>query len=178
MSRWARIPVVLSLLLFPGCAWYERAITPNVPQSLRPPTDQKFLLRAYAKGVQIYRCEPSPTDPTQFVWTLKAPEAMLFDEQGIVIGSHYAGPTWESAGDHSKVVGTVKERTASPDSGTIPWLLLQAKSTEGPGLFPRVTSIQRVNTHGGLAPTNSGDRVGQEVRAHYTADYYFYRAKP
>ena len=58
-------------------------------------------------------------------------------------------------------------------------LLLEAKSAEGPGIFARVTYIQRVNTTGGTAPTEGCDaaHAGQEVRVPYTADYFFYRAK-
>ena len=46
------------------------------------------------------------------------------------------------------MVGTVLVRAAS-DPNAIPWLLLKAKSTDGPGTFGKVTYIQRVNTVGG-----------------------------
>ena len=49
----------------------------------------------------------------------------------------------------------------TPDPTAIPWLLLQKVSTEGPGIFDRVTYIQRVNTSGGLAPTDPGHFVGE-----------------
>ena len=60
---------------------------------------------------------------------------------------------------------------------TIPWLLLRANSTEGPGVFQGVTFIQRLNTVGGTAPTTNCDaaHVGQEARVSYTAEYWFYR---
>ena len=90
-----------------------------------------------------------------------------------IVGIHYAGPTWES-NSGSKVVGTVLER-CTPDPDAIPWLLLKAVSNEGPG-FSRVTFIQRVNTVGGIAPTDPGDFVGEEVEVPYTTEYYFYRA--
>ena len=73
------------------------------------------------------------------------------------------------------VVGTVLER-CTPDPSAIPWLLLKAVSNEGPGIFHRVTFIQRVNTVGGNAPTDAGDFVGEVVKVPYTAEYYFYRA--
>jgi len=65
----------------------------------------------------------------------------------------------------------------SPDSTAIDWLLLQAVSTDGPGVFSQVTYIQRVNTTGGLKPTTPGSSVGAVARAPYTAEYYFYRAE-
>ena len=90
------------------------------------------------------------------------------------VGIHYAGPTWES---HSggKVIASRLEG-CTPDPTAIPWLLLQTVSTEGPGIFDRVTYIQRVNTTGGLAPTDPGPFIGAEVEVPYTAEYYFYRA--
>jgi hypothetical protein len=65
----------------------------------------------------------------------------------------------------------------TPDPTAIPWLLLQTVSTEGPGIFHRVTYIQRVNTTGGLAPPAPGSSIGAEVEVPYTAEYYFYRAQ-
>jgi hypothetical protein len=72
------------------------------------------------------------------------------------------------------VVGAVSKRcTASPDA--IPWLLLRAISSEGPGVFNGVTHIQRVNTVGGTAPTEAGS-LGEVREIAYTAEYFFYRA--
>jgi Protein of unknown function (DUF3455) len=151
---------------------------PDVPEILQVPDGQKIAFRTFAEGVQIYTCQASATDPTQFVWTFKAPEAVLFEGGGGTVGLHYAGPTWES-NSGSKVVGSVLERSPSSDPNAIPWLLLEARSAEGPGIFARVTYIQRVNTTGGTAPTEGCDaaHAGQEVRVPYTADYFFYRAK-
>jgi hypothetical protein len=91
------------------------------------------------------------------------------------VGIHYAGPTWES---HSggKVVASRLESCA-PDPTAIAWLLLQKVSTEGPGIFDRVTYIQRVNTAGGLPPTGPGPFIGAEEDVPYTAEYYFHRAE-
>jgi hypothetical protein len=47
----------------------------------------------------------------------------------------------------------------------------------GTGVFNQTTFIQRLHTVGGLAPTTSGDFVGQEHRSPYTADYFFYRTQ-
>jgi hypothetical protein len=91
------------------------------------------------------------------------------------VGSHYAGPTWESASG-SKVVGTVLER-CTPDPAAIPWLLLEAVSSEGPGIFDQVTFIQRVNTVGGLAPTAPGGVPGEMASVPYTTENCFYQAQ-
>src|SRR2546430_3072291 len=100
----------------------------SVPENLRVPDGAPLVLRAAARGVQIYTCKPKAAEPAAFEWTLKAPDAELFDAAGAKMGKHYAGPTWESA-DGSRVVGEILQRSAV--EGTIPWLLMRAKSTEG-----------------------------------------------
>jgi hypothetical protein len=146
---------------------------PEVPAALQVPSGNKVSFHVYAVGVQIYTAAVSPTDPTKFVWTFKAPEAVLFDSDGDVVGIHYAGPTWESDSG-SKVVGA-RLAGATVDATAIPWLLLKAKTTEGPGILERTTYIQRVNTAGGLTQATAPTQAGQEARVPYAAEYYFYR---
>jgi hypothetical protein len=120
--------------------------------------------------VQIYRWNGA-------AWTFVAPSAGLFANAGFngKIGSHYAGPTWESVSG-SKVVGAVLKRCPGAPNA-IPWLLLGAVSAEGPGVFHGVTHIQRVNTVGGNAPTKAGSLTGDLASVPYTAEYFFYRAR-
>src|SRR5206468_420762 len=108
----------------------------------RTPATEVLSLETEATGVQIYECNAGKDVPTRFEWVFKAPEADLFDRAGNKIGKHYAGPTWES-NDGSKVVGEVKAQNAGPDSGAIPWLLLNAKSTSGPesSVRPRASNV-------------------------------------
>jgi hypothetical protein len=134
-------------------------------QNLQPPAGSKVAFEAYAEGAQIYRWNGT-------AWSFVAPDAVLYSGNGVV-GIHYGGPTWES-NSGSKVVAAVVER-CTPDPDAIPWLLLEAVSTEGPGIFHRVTYIQRVYTEGGLAPADPGDFVGEEVEVPYSATYFFYR---
>jgi len=148
---------------------------PEVPAALQVPDGNKVEFHAYAIGVQIYVCTQSAKDPTQFSWVFKAPEAVLYDADGNVVGIHYAGPTWETQSG-SKVVGQ-RLAGATVDRSAIPWLLLVARTAEGPGVLARSTYVQRVNTAGGLAPATGADaaHAGQEVRIAYTAEYFFYR---
>ena len=164
------------VVLLAGCASAQVGTSPAVPETLKVPASQTLSVSAQAIGVQIYECAASKTDPTRFEWAFRAPEAELFDDAGAKIGKHYAGPTWES-NDGSKAVGEAKARDDGPDPNAIPWLLLRAVSTEDPGIFHRVTYIQRLNTTGGLAPTANCDAAheGQEVGVPYTAEYWFYR---
>jgi hypothetical protein len=145
----------------------------NVPENLRVPEGQPFLLRAVAKGAQIYTCKAKAAEPATFEWALKAPDAELFDEAGAKIGTHYAGPTWESA-DGSRVAGEVVQRFPMP--GAVPWLLLRAKSNEGAGALAGVHYVQRVDTVGGVAPSTGCDaaHADAEARVEYSANYDFY----
>ena len=164
--------------LVAGCTPQGVVTVPRVPDNLRVPATQKLSLEADATGVQIYDCKPSKDDPARFEWVFRAPEADLFDVAGKRIGKHYAGPTWES-NDGSKVVGQVKAQYDSPDANAIPWLLLDAKSSSGDGVFGQTASVQRTLTSGGKAPRQgcSSTQAGNEVRVPYKATYYFYTAK-
>jgi Protein of unknown function (DUF3455) len=145
---------------------------PQVPENLQVPTEQQLILKAPAQGSQIYICRANKE--SQFEWTLKAPDAQLFDEESNIVGKHYGGPTWES-NDGSKVTAVVKAK-ANSQNGSIPLLLLQVNSAKGEGIFSNVKSIQRLNTTGGNAPQEdcNADRSNAEVAVPYTADYYFY----
>ena len=154
------------------------AAAPTVPIELRVPANQALTEQLHAKGVQIYTCQPTKSDPSQFEWSFKQPEADLFTKGGRKIGKHYAGPTWE-ANDGSKVIGEVIAHIDSPKPNSISWLLLRAKAISGNGLFTGVQYIQRLDTVGGSAPATgcSQDQAGQQLRASYTADYLFYGTK-
>ena len=163
-------------LMLAACASAPRAQPAAVPENLRVPDGQPLLLRAAARGAQIYTCKVKAADPAAFEWVLKAPEAELFDQSGARIGRHYAGPTWESA-DGSRVVGEVMQRSAV--QGAIPWLLLRAKSNEGSGTFASVKYIQRLDTSGGVAPSGGCDAAheGAEASVDYSANYDFYGSR-
>jgi Protein of unknown function (DUF3455) len=146
-----------------------------IPDTLEPPADSVLLFVLEARGVQIYVCETDPNDATAFIWTFKAPKAELLNERGEVVGSHFAGPTWQGQ-DGSAVIGAVLERADAPDAEAIPWLLLEAKDHEGSGAFSTITHIQRLDTVGGVTPTEGCDEAhaGEEVRAPYEATYAFF----
>jgi hypothetical protein len=148
-----------------------------VPESLRPAANEVLVLKASATGTQNYECRAG--DGGVPAWTLVGPDAQLADDGGKALGRHYAGPTWEST-DGSKVVGEVKAKAPAPDGRSVPWLLLKAKSTSGTGVFSRVTSIQRTDTVGGLAPETGCDaqHAGAKQASPYRALYSFYATRP
>src|SRR5262245_27208536 len=60
-------------------------------EKLRVPQGHKVAFHAYAEGVQIYKWNGAS-------WVFLGPEAVLYasGEGNGVIGTHYAGPTWET----------------------------------------------------------------------------------
>ncbi len=148
----------------------------QVPKNLAVPAEQKLLLKVPAEGTQIYTCGQVKDTTDRYEWTLKAPDAQLYNDRAKIIGKHYAGPTWE-ANDGSKVVAAVTAKANSPKA-SIPWLLLQVKSAQGRGIFSTANWIQRLNTNGGNPPpvACTRDRQTTEIAIPYTADYYFYGA--
>jgi len=147
----------------------------QVPIIIQPPANEQLLLQVHAKGDQVYTCK---SDAAQFTWTLKAPDAQLFDKDGKPFGKHFAGPSWE-ARDGSRVTGKAVANAPSPDADSIPWLLVNILSHDGSGVLSRATTILRLNTKGGRPPASGCDasHVGQEVRVPYSADYLFYGPK-
>jgi hypothetical protein len=147
---------------------------PDVPDKIKAPAGEEVVLQVHASGSQIYTCQQGADG--KYGWTLKAPEADLHDQQGAVVGRHYAGPTWKD-NDGSEVIGKAVARIDSPDSDSIPWLLVTATGHSGEGVLSRVTSIQRIHTHRGQPPpatTCDASKQSVEVKSSYTADYYFY----
>jgi hypothetical protein len=178
MSTQTTLASFVLLLSTAGCSTAPSTPLASVPEKLRPAYGESLTMVVPAKGVQIYECSARKDANGAYEWAFVGPEAELFHPRGAGIGRHYGGPHWEAA-DGSKIVGTVKERADAPVAGAIPWLLLGARSVGPDGAFSKVTSIQRVNTVGGTAPTEgcSESMGGKPARVPYTADYYFFSVK-
>jgi hypothetical protein len=173
-QKWLRHLLPLAVLFGVAAPGHGQADNSAIPEPIKAPTSEKLVLRTHALGAQIYSCDAAADGKAQ--WTLKAPEADLMDDQGIVIGHHEAGPTWQLA-DGSEVSGKAVARIDSPDSHSIPWLLLEAQEHKGEGMLAAVVHIQRIYTRGGQAPAATdcdAARQNSEVRIPYSADYYFY----
>ena len=140
--------------------------------SITVPGQDTAVLSARGEGVQIYTCAIKDGSAA---WTLKAPEAKLFDTQHHQIGTHSAGPVWH-LNDGSEVKG--KLEGSEPHPGTIPWLLLTATSTGTDGKLKPVNYVRRTDTKGGVAPGSGCDQehMNAEQRIEYSATYSFYRS--
>jgi hypothetical protein len=144
---------------------------PKVAENIAVPEGNKVFLVGHATGVQIYKCNGT-------AWAFVAPRADLFDDNGKLIVTHFAGPTWK-AKDGSMVVGSVEAR-ATPDATAIPWLRLKTTPTPAGsdgGRLGKTTFIQRVATTDGLVPTDvcNTTTVDKVAEVPYTADYYFWK---
>jgi hypothetical protein len=133
--------------------------------SIDVPFHSRLLLRAFGSGDQVYGCLNGH-------WALKAPDAKLVDQEGSVIGRHFAGPTWQ-LNDGSWVRGRAVAEEVAPDATAVPWLLLE--SVGGTGRLGSVRFIRRIGTHGGNAPYGSCSQDAIR-RVPYTATYSFYEA--
>jgi hypothetical protein len=137
----------------------------SVPSTDVPPGVHR-ILRFAGKGVQIYTC-------TNGGWTLKAPDAKLFDSAGNSVGTHFAGPTWKLA-DGSEVKGKAVASRPSSEAGAVPWLLLEPVPGSGSGQFADVAYVRRTETRGGASPPGGCAEGAADVQVPYTAVYEFY----
>src|SRR5580704_10882738 len=92
MRRLVRAYLIAALAIAAVSIFPTSAGAQEVPQKLQPPANEQLIMQLHGKGDQIYTCK---ADGGQFGWTLKAPEAQLFDKSGKLYGKHFAGPSWE-----------------------------------------------------------------------------------
>jgi hypothetical protein len=152
-----------------------------IPTAVAVPTNNAIILHVYARGVQIYQCTQDIKDTSHYVWTFREPQATLFSSADYTheVGKHYLNttknPTWQLS-DGSLISGVKLQQAPSPDSDAIPWLLLRGVAPSGKGNLANVVFIQRLYTHGGLAPKSADQsQKGQTLQVPYTAEYLFYK---
>jgi hypothetical protein len=160
-----------------SCPTRGALVSPTMPDAVAPPAGSKLFLRVHAEGTQKYACQLSAAGTP--AWTFTGPEAKLYDDRCVLIGSHFGGPTWQIEKDGSAVVGKKAGEAPSPAPGAIPWLLLVANSSTGNGALTPVTYVNRIDTVGGLAPSDGCDAgsIGKEIAVPYTSTYLFYKAE-
>jgi hypothetical protein len=148
----------------------------EVPDAVRVPAGHALAMKAVGVGELTYECRAKPGDAAMFEWVFVGPQARLLDAAGgREVGRYYAGPTWEAA-DGSKVTG--KQVAVAPAApGSIPLQLVKAEPSTGTGAMAGVAYIQRVNTQGGVAPSQAcaASSAGEKRQVAYQADYLFFR---
>jgi hypothetical protein len=162
LSPYAKRLGMIALVLAVVCMARD-SIAHTAKESIDVPPHARLLLRAVGSGDQVYGCVNGR-------WALKAPDAKLLNQEGSVIGRHFAGPTWQ-LNDGSWVKGRAVAKQVAPDAAAVPWLLVE--SVGGAGRLGTVRFIQRTGTHGGNAPDGSCSQSAMR-RVPYTATYSFY----
>jgi hypothetical protein len=139
--------------------------------SIDPP-DAQAVLSTTAAGVQIYSCEYDANHALG--WKFVRPSATLYDAHGAAVIQHGAGPSWQ-ANDGTRIVGSVIAQLPSDTPGSVPQLLLAAKSTGARGELGDVRYVRRSQTVGGAMPAAACDVEHAQGSSPYLATYTFYR---
>jgi hypothetical protein len=141
----------------------------QMPDAIAAPGETKVVSLS-GQGAQVYECKAGTNG--KLVWTLREPIATLMLD-GKTVGRHYAGPNWDyedGSGVSAKPVGNAPGKTAND----APWLKLEVTAHRGSGTLADVTTVQRINTQGGVI-TGSCNRAGAFRSAPYSAEYVFLR---
>ena len=161
------LPFAFLLTLAPS----PQALDPT----LTPTAGGVTIATAQGRGVQVYHCTEG--NGGTYAWVLQGPEATLSEPtSGERLGTHSQGPTWTWS-DGSSITGSVLTTMASPDAGSVPWLLVKTHAVQGThGVLSTVTLVRRSDTKGGMAPPVGCDAQhgGTSQRVPYTATYTFY----
>jgi hypothetical protein len=160
-----------STQLFGGIAaalLLQAAASAEVPDAIA--TVETPVATIHAEGAQVYECKTGTGGRLE--WQFREPIATLLLD-GKTVGRHFAGSVWE-LNDGSKVLGKVAGRAPGATAMDIPLLKLDAVPQRDTGLLAGVTTIQRLNTKGGVAqgPCATADEM---LSVAYSADYAFHR---
>ena len=134
--------IILALLLT-NCP--AMADDKPLPAAIAAP-GEAIVLTVHAVGLQLYACKPGADG--KLAWTFTAPQATL-SADGKVVGKHGAGPSWELL-DGSGITAKAVANAPGATENDIPWLKLEVASHKGAGQFDGVTTVQRINTKGGV----------------------------
>jgi hypothetical protein len=163
------ITKAIPFLLLPLLACAALADDKPLPGAVAAP-GETTVLSVHAVGMQNYDCKPAADG--KLAWTFNSPQATLTNGDKIA-GYHSTGPTWELA-DGSSITAKAVGNAPGNGAGDIPWLKLEVNSHKGTGQLSDVTTVQRINTVGGVL-NGACDREGAVRGMPYSADYIFLR---
>jgi Protein of unknown function (DUF3455) len=139
----------------------------ELPAAIAAPGETVVVV-LHAQGAQVYECKAGADG--KLAWVFREPIATLLLDCKTV-GRHYVGPNWEH-NDGSAVIGKAAGNAPAATDNDIPWLKLTVTSSRGSGILTGVTTIQRINTHGGK-PQGACNKEGAFQSVPYSADYVF-----
>ncbi|MFP6560926.1 DUF3455 domain-containing protein [Paraburkholderia sp. B3] len=167
----------------------------SLPANLQASPDEVLQeVATTSQGDERYICRRTPPSPasfavplppgaaadgTQLFWEEDGSEAKLVDADGEGIGT-VAPACHFLAYDGSYVVGTpFAQSQVKPD--TLNWTRYTVKFVatprRGDGRFANVSSIQRIDTTGGLPSQPECTQEGEHLYVPYQATYMIYRTK-
>jgi hypothetical protein len=158
--------------MFAAAVLFADGATAQVPNPIAVP-GETVVATFHAEGAQIYDCKADASG--KLAWHFREPIATLLRD-GATVGRHYAGPNWE-ASDGSAVTGKAVANVPGSTPSDIPLLKLDVIARRGSGILSGVTTVQRINTHGG-AVNGVCDKPGSYYSVPYSADYVFLRKGP
>ena len=150
--NWTSLP--LSTLVILACAG---AVTAQEPAAIAAP-GETIVATLHAEGAQVYECKAG--NDGKLAWAFREPIATL-----VLDGKNV---------DSSAVVGKAVGNAPGKSAGDIPWLKLEVTAHRGNGVLSGVTTVQRINTAGGVH-AGACDKAGAFHSAPYAADYVFLR---
>ena len=185
------------MVSLPQPAQSQSIIVPTVPDNLKVDKGSEVFLVGHATGTQNYECQPIGAG---FGYVLFTPEATLFNDHFDQLITHFFSvnpdpddngairATWEDSRDTSTIwAKAIAQADHSTDptfveQGAVAWVLLEVVGhmdgpTGGDRLSDETTFVQRLNTHGGVAPSTgcaSSADIGTKAFVPYRADYFFY----
>jgi hypothetical protein len=159
---------LISLLLLgaPTCALADDK---PLPAAIAAP-GESVVLTVHAVGMQYYDCKPGADG--KLAWTFNSPQATLTVGDKIA-GYHAEGPSWELT-DGSGITAKAAGNAPGAGANDVLWLKLEVISHKGSGKLSDVSTVQRINTVGGvLKGSCDNEKSGRGMP--YSADYVFLR---
>lgn len=163
-----------TMMAAPPMATYSQAA---LPAAVQVPAGHRVVMETVGIGEISYECREKAATAGQHEWVFVGPAATLLDRGGRAVGRYFGPPATWALQDGSSLTGT-QLAVASAAPGSIPLQLVKANPAMGGGALVGVTHIQRVQTHGGVAPARpcgAADKGQREV-VKYQADYIFWKA--
>lgn len=144
-------------------------VPPQIPAAVAAPGEE-MVATLHAEGAQLYECKADAGN--KLVWQFREPVAALMLD-GKTVGTHFTGPGWQhfdGSSVRAKAVGTAPGASAND----IAWLRLDVTELHGHGTLSHVSTVQRINTKGGVAK-GPCESAGEFRGVPYSADYVFLR---
>ncbi|CAG8576235.1 29875_t:CDS:2, partial [Racocetra persica] len=132
----------------------------DIPKDITPPEGNCFKFSLFTSGFLWYKC-------TNHTWVPSEARLLYFNDQNdtssypcSAVASTFNVPAPGSGirsiipKDNSSLVVTTVAEHPTHDSKDLPWALGKASDNEGEEAFEDITFLVRVNTCGGVVPSN------------------------